>query len=150
MSSTRTQSDPATSATADPTAAQRLNEWRTRLDSFATAFDAEISQVLTTLSSLQLDEVKAAPRVSQLDVERAAPRVANGDKTMEFTLPATPPVASAPLSAPPLEAPPQVSMPATVSEPNRLAALKAKLSQQMASTGNPHAANARNAEANRS
>jgi hypothetical protein len=150
MSSTHTQSDPARSATADPTAAQRLNEWRTRLDSFATAFDAEISQILTTLSSLQLDEVKAAPHVLQSDKKPAAPRLSNGDQTMEFILPATPPAVPAPLSSPPPEASPQVSMPATVSEPNRLAALKAKLSQQMASTGHPHAASARTAETNRS
>lgn len=136
MSIRTPQTEQQHSATADPPASPGLSEWRSRLDAFAAEFDAEISQILATLSRLQLDEVPAAPSVS------------NCDKTMEFTLPATPPPAPL-LSAPP-EAPPQNPVPASASETNRLAALKAKLSQQMASTGHPHAAAVRTAEADRS
>lgn len=138
MSSTPTQPDDGSTATADPPTAQRLNDWRTRLDAFATAFDAEITAILTTLSSLTFDEVEDAPRT------------APGDQTMEFTLPTTPPAVPAALKPTPQSAPTSGSMPAAASEPNRLAALKAKLSQQMASTGHPQSTAARTVEDSRS
>lgn len=136
MSSRPTQVEETHSATAESPGTRQLNEWRDRIDSFAAAFDAEIAQILTTLATLQLSEVPPPSLVS------------NCDKTMEFTLPATPP--PAPRTSAPPEALQPKPMPESVSEPNRLAALKAKLSQQMASTGHPHAASVRTAEADRS
>jgi hypothetical protein len=175
MSSAPHQHDAGTSETAESSAAQRLSDWRARLDRFGAAFDAEVSEILTTLSSLSFEEddetlcvASHPPTASNRDTassrdsvsknHRASNNhaastdrtdstnraVSNNDQTMEFTLPATPP---APLrSAPPKEAPPQIPAREAAAEPDRLAALKAKLAQQMATTGHPQATAVRPAE----
>lgn len=177
MSRTPTPPTVGHSETAGATCAQRLNEWRNRLDAFADAFNAEISQILTTLAKLPVEAPHSLPAGPARDVSP----VPTGGRTMEFKLPpaSLPPVplpqnsrleaqtaarpgspsagaltsatgpaaatsprvattqntAQRPESA--AQAPPQ---PAAASEPNRLAALKARLSQQMASTGQSPAA----------
>lgn len=178
MSRTPTPPTVGRSETADATCAQRLNEWRNRLDAFADAFNAEISQILTTLAELPVEAPRSLPAGPARDVSP----VPTGAQTMEFKLPpasipptplpqnsrleaqtAAPPGAAsagastsatgpAAASSPRVattqntaqrpesaaQAPPQP--PAAASEPNRLAALKARLSQQMASTGQSPAA----------
>jgi hypothetical protein len=170
MSNTSKQIESARTDTADQTAAVRLNEWRNRLDAFSDAFDAEVSQILTELAALSAD---AMPRVSRpahppADLPASSPskqpvkQASNGDRTMEFTLPPAPAaaLASAPrtsesrstalLSADATSAPRQTMSAPAAGEPNRLAALKEKLSQQMASGGHAPPAASRSTEGSRS
>jgi hypothetical protein len=132
MSSTPHQADEGQTQFTEPSVAQPLADWRAGLDRFGAAFDAEISEILSTLASLPPEDADETPRGA-----------ANSDQTMEFTLPATPPP---PLPSAPPKQPQQQPAREIAAEPNRLAALKAKLSQQMASTGLPHPAALRPAE----
>lgn len=127
--------DDGTTVIAEPSAAQPLAEWRARLDRFGAAFDAEISEILTTLSSLKFEEA-----------DKVSPAATTNDQTMEFTLPKAPPTLLPAESDPPQKPPARE----TAAEPNRLAALKAKLSQQMASTGSSCGSIVRSAEEGRS
>lgn len=132
MSSIPHPQDDGKTATTESSAAERLADWRGQLDRFSAAFDAEISDILNTLANLTFGEADEPPAAAT-----------TSDQTMEFTLPAAP---TAPLSAAAPERPQQMPAPEAPAEPNRLAALKAKLAQQMASAGHPQATAGRVAE----